>query len=449
MRLFSESILNTCISLASAIAAPVLFAHASAIVSAKIAAVHESQNASTNPANIPAQAKSAQLLIQNGRFAEAIQLYREILAHQPGNEKIQLALAGAYRRVHNDDEARKTLQAARKQHPRSVAVLSAIGTLEMDAQAYDAAIEALRAASSLAPANPEVRNLLATAYLQKGDGQQALSEFDRVLHQDPSYGLARFMRAGLYSDSGENEKALVDAEKAFAARPDYLPGRILLAKILVRTKDCQRAAEILRPPTSGLKLDGEGLFLLASAYDCAGKRELADQVRTEFEAVSRREHETAENRVQSLHLVEQANELAMQNKFQEAQEILDQALQKNPENAFAYSQQAKIYFSMRQPRQASEAIDRALKFQPYQPDFLFVRGVIDAGERNLDAALKAFQLVTYVNPEEADTYFEIGKIWMQKNDRAQAQAAFRKATELAPDDNDYRQALQSATDAPH
>jgi tetratricopeptide (TPR) repeat protein len=190
------------------------------------------------------------------------------------------------------------------------------------------------------------------------------------------------------------------------------------------------------------------LFLLASAYDCAGKKELADQVRAEFEEVSRREHETAENRVQSLHLVEQANELAMQNKFPEAQELLKQALQKNSENAFAYSQQAKIYFSMRQSRQAGEAIDKALKFQPYQPDFLFVRAVIDASGENFDAALKAFQLVTYVNPEEADAYFEIGKIWMQKNDRAQALAAFRKAAELAPDDNDYREALRSLTDAP-
>lgn len=448
MRLFSESILKACISLASAIAAPVLFAHPSAIASAKIAAVHESQNAPTNPANLPAQAKSAQLLIENGRFAEAIQLYRETLALQPGNEKTQLALAAAYRRVHNDDEARKTLQAARKQHPRSVAVLSAIGALQVDAQAYDAAIETLRVASQLAPANLEVRNLLATAYLQKGDAQQALSEFDRVLQQDPSNGLARFMRAGMYSDSGENKKALVDAEKVFATRPEYLPGRILYAKILVRMKDCQRAAEILRPPTGGLKLDGEGLFLLASAYDCAGNKEMADRVRAEFEEVSRQEHETAENRVQSLHLVEQANELAMQNQFREAQELLEQALQKNPENAFAYSQQAKIYFSMRQPVPASEAIDNALKFQPYQPDFLFVRGVIDASQKKFDAALNAFQLVTYVNPDEADAYFEIGKIWMQKNDRAQAQAAFRKAAELAPDDSDYRQALQSATGAP-
>ena len=37
---------------------------------------------------------------------------------------------------------------------------------------------------------------------------------------------------------------------------------------------------------------------------------------------------------------------------------------------------------------------------------------------------------------------------MQKNDRAQALAAFRKAAELAPDDNDYLQALRSATETP-
>ena len=352
MRLFNHPALKAVIFLASVVGITVfpLYAHGSALASEKTAAVRQHQAGASIPRNPSGQSKSAQrleeahLLERNGRFPEAIQLYREALALQPENEKIQLALANAYRRVHNDDEARKTLQAARHHHPRSVAALSAIGSLEMDAQAYDAAIEALQVASKLAPANLEVRNILATAYLQKGDTQQALREFDRVLLQDPSNGLARFLRAGMYSDSGENEKALVDAQKVIAARPDYLRGRLLYAKILVRMRDCERAAEILRPPAGAPKLDSEGLFLLASAYNCAGKKELADKARAEFEEVSRLEHETAENRVQSLHLVEQANELAMQNKFQEAKELLEQALQKSPENAFAYSSRPKSIF---------------------------------------------------------------------------------------------------------
>lgn len=391
----------------------------------------------------------AKLLVERGRLPEAIEAYELALALQPGSESIELALAETYRRVHNDDEAREILQTARREHPLSIDVLRAAGNLEMDAQAYDPAIQAFQAALKTAPANATIRNFLAAAYLKKGDSEAALRELDAVLAQNPSDGLARFLRAGIYADAGENEKAQTDAEKVVAARPDYLPGRILDAKILVRLQECQKAAAILRPPAGPpMALDGDGLFLLASAHECAGEKELADRARAEFEAASRADHERSENKVQSLHLVEQANTLAMQNKLAEAQELLQEALEKNPDNSFAYSQQAKIYFSLQQNPQARAAIEKALQLQPYQPDFLYVLGVIEERAGNLDAAITALRSVTLLNPREADAYFEMGKIWLLKNDRPQALTAFRKAAELEPDDRDYREAVRAAS-KPH
>ncbi len=391
----------------------------------------------------------AKLLVERAQLPEAIEAYQRALTLQPAGENIELALAETYRRVHNDDEAGKILQTARQQHPRSVEVLRAIGSLEVDAQAYDAAIQALQAALKDAPTNNAIKNLLAAAYLGKGDSDGALRELDSVLGRDANDGLSLFLRAGIYADAGENEKARSDVERVVAARPDYLPGRILDAKILVRLKECQGAAAILRPPAGpAIALDEDGLFLLASAYDCAGEKELSEGVRAEFEAASRAEHERSENRVQSLHLVEQANALAMQNKLAEAQGLLHEALEKNPDNGFAYSQQAKIYFSLLRVPLARAAIEKALQLQPYQPDFLYVRGVIEERDGNLDAAMAALRSVTLVNPKEADAYFEIGRIWLLKNDRAQALRAFKKAAELEPDDIDYREAVRTASE-PH
>ena len=401
---------------------------------------------------LPASPREAefqtQSLSREARLPEAIEANQKALLSQPRNEAIELSLADLYRRVHNDEQARSILQTARRQHPRSLPVLRAVGILEMDTMNYDASISAFRAALAIAPSNLDIKNLLATAYLKNGDARAALGELDAVLSHNPNDGLARFIRAGIYADSGENEKALVDAEKVVAARQDYAPGRTLYAKILVRLAKCQRAVEILRDTKQQPAPDADELFLLASAYDCAGQKDLATEARADFEKISRAQHETSENRVQSLHLVEQANELAMHNQLSEAQDLLRQALEKNPENAFAYSQQAKIYFSMKQPQPARAAITKALQIQPYQPDFLFVRGVIEAGEGNFEAALASFNEVTLINPKEADAYYEIGKIYMQKNDRSRALAAFRKAAELSPDDADYRQAVRSAETHP-
>src|SRR6266446_2434353 len=55
--------------------------------------------------------------------------------------------------------------------------------------------------------------------------------------------------------------------------------------------------------------------------------------------------------------------------------------------------------------------------------------------------------MTQINPKEADAFFEIGRIRLQKGDREGARAAFRKASELDPSDADYKRVF-AGTSAP-
>jgi Flp pilus assembly protein TadD len=390
---------------------------------------------------VAAALESAQSLAKQEKWPEAIELYRRVLARSPRNEAAELGLSDAYRGVHNYEEARAILNTARRQHPKNVPILFALGSLEIEAESFDAAIAALRSALALAPNEVKLRNLLGSAYLSKGDSAAALAQFEKVLARDPGNQLAHYSRAQLFADTDQNEKALADAEYVVAAKPEFLPGRALLAKILVRLKQCARAAEVLRPTANPPALDAQALFLVANAYDCAEESKLAANVRDEFAAASQADRKRSEDETQSKHLVEQANDLARQNKFPDSLALLNQALEKNPKNGFAYSQQAKIYFSMRRTDEAQRAIQQALALQPFQPDFLYVSGVIAAQEGKQDEALAAFEKVTQINPKEADAHFEIGKILLQKGDRKGARAAFRKASQLDPSDAEYKRAL--------
>jgi Flp pilus assembly protein TadD len=409
------------------------------------ALAQQESSATRNEARVALE--SAQSLARQERWPEAIELYRRALALSPRNEAAELGLADAYRGVHNYEAARSTLQRARRQHRKNVAVLSALGSLEIEAESFDAAIEALQSAAPLAPNDVKLRNLLGSAYLSKGDLAVALVQFEKVLAREPTNQLGLYSRAQIFAATDQNEKALVDAEQVVAANPGYLPGRSLLAKILVRLKQCGRAAGLLRPAANPPALDTQSLFLLGNAYECAGQAELAAGVREEFAAASEADRKRAEAETQSKHLVEQANELARKNKLGDAQELVQQALQKNPKNGFAYSQKAKIYSSMRKPDEARKAIQQALAIQPYQPDFLYVAGMIAAQQGMQEEALAAFEKVTRINPKEADAFFEIGKIRLQNGDRKGARAAFRRASELDPGDSDYKRAL-AETSAP-
>jgi len=54
---------------------------------------------------------------------------------------VELGLADAYRGVHNYEEARAILNTALRQHPKSVAALAALGSLEIEAESFDAAMQ--------------------------------------------------------------------------------------------------------------------------------------------------------------------------------------------------------------------------------------------------------------------------------------------------------------------
>ncbi len=380
-----------------------------------------------------------------GEFPEAIAVYLEYVAAHPGNESAELGLAECYRRVYNVDEARAVLFRARKQHPKSVPILKSLGNLEIEAQSYDAAIEALNAAVTLAPGDLETHNFLGSAYHGKNELDSALKQFNFVIEKDPANQLAHYFRAQIYADTGKNDKAAADAEFVVSRRPNYLPEIVLLAKVLVRLKQCTRAVEILSPAEETHQLDAQALFVLANACDCANQSEQGKTVREEFAEASQAAHQHDENEVQSKHLVEQANDLARQNKFPEALALLQDALEKNPQNAFAYSQKAKILFSQRDIPGALAAIQQALGLQAFQPDFLYVSGVIFEQEGKLEDALSEFTKVTRINPKEADAFYEIGNIHLKQGERSAALAAFRKAAALEPDDQDYRRAVESAS----
>jgi tetratricopeptide (TPR) repeat protein len=396
-------------------------------------------------------------LIKTGQVTGSISAFQEALRIASHNLTAELGLARTYRAVRNNEEAKRVLERAIREHPKSPEPLAAIGEFEIQQQTYDAAIGHLKASLVLAPVNVETRNLLAAAYKAKGDLPNALAELDKVLARDTNNPFAHFLRAEIYSDQNKDVLALPDAQRVVALQPQNLRGRTVLGKILLRTpegasqeemsKRCSEAVAALKPVAESeaqtKTSDSETLFLLSRAYRCAGQMEQAEKTAAEFESASQKERSAKENEAQANHLVQQANDAALKNDFQGAVGLLEEALTKDPNNGAAYSILAKLYYSAGDLEKASDAIREALIRGPHQPDFLYVQGKILEKQGKLDEALASFEQTTLINPRESDAYFEIGTIYKQRNDRPRAIAAYKKAVEISPDDPDYRRALAS------
>src|SRR6476646_4050288 len=81
----------------------------------------------------------------------ALESARSLAKQERWPAAVELGRSDASRGVHNYEEARATLLRARRRHPKSAAILVALGSLEIEAESFDAAIAALRSAAVFAP----------------------------------------------------------------------------------------------------------------------------------------------------------------------------------------------------------------------------------------------------------------------------------------------------------
>jgi tetratricopeptide (TPR) repeat protein len=415
------------------------------------AAVALQKAISLAPHNPAPQVEYGNLLVVEEKYPDAIAAFQSALKYSPHNLDADLGLATCYRKLRNFDEAKRTLQRAIAEHPKSPQPLALLGDIEIELQTYDIAIQHLTAALALDPSNTETRNWLAASYKAKGDSANALRELDKVLARDPNNSLAHFLRGEIYADNNEDNKALVEAKRVVQLEPQNPRGLVLLAKILVRippggtpaqtVERCKQAVDALEPVQHSPAVDSETLFLLARAYRCAGEEDQAKKTLAQFETSSQNDRTTRQNQTQALHLVEQADDLAIKNDYQGALSLLQQAIQIDPTYAASYSQLAKLYYSAGEIDKASDAISQALSRNPNEPDFLYVQGKILEGGGKFDDALASFTKSTLINPNESDSFYEMGLIYQHQQDRVRAASAFKKALAISPDDPDYRRAL--------
>lgn len=416
------------------------------------------------PHNPSPEIEYGNLMVSEQKYPDAIASFQSALKNSPHNLEAELGLATCYRKLRNFDEAKRTLQRAIAEHPKNPQPLALLGDIEIELQTYDIAIRHLTAALALDPSNLETRNWLAASYKAKGDSANALHQLDKVLARDPNSALGHFLRGEIYADNNEDDKALVEAQEAVKLQPENPRALVLLAKILVRIPPggiptqavgrCKQAVDALAPLQQSPVLDSETLFLLARAYRCAGDEAQANKTLAQFEASSQNDRTTRQNQTQAVHLVEQSDNLAINNDYQGALNLLQQAIQTDPTYAASYSQLAKLYYSAGDIDKAADAIFQALSRNPNEPDFLYVQGKILERQGKFDEALASFTKSTLVNPNESDSFYEMGLIYERQQDRERASSAFNRALAISPDDPDYRRALaalssSSSTPPPH
>ena len=156
---------------------------------------------------------------------------------------------------------------------------------------------------------------------------------------------------------------------------------------------------------------------------------------------------TAENK--SIHelpsgssvLVAEAQNYFTNREYDMAAADYQKILQRDPNNALALANLASIELEENKTTDADKHIQAALAQQPNDPYNLTVLGRVKFNEGNYDASLDALDRAAKLDPQNPQIQNFLGVALAQKGLRVQAETSFRKAVQINPDYGDAHKNL--------
>ncbi len=146
------------------------------------------------------QSHHAKELMAEGRFAEAIPLYRELVQATAGNPGFVLNLGLAEEMAGHPAEAAEQFESVLKTQPDNIPALTSLGTARLQLNQPRLAIAPLEKLVTLDAANRNARGMLAGALMATGRDNEAAEEYRKLAANDGSdarawYGLGKAYEA--------------------------------------------------------------------------------------------------------------------------------------------------------------------------------------------------------------------------------------------------------------
>jgi protein O-GlcNAc transferase len=169
--------------------------------------------------------QNALRLRQAGRFAEAAEIYSEILRGDPKHFEALHALGIVRYQCGQLEHAEQLIAEAVRVNPRASDALYNRGSLLLRLERINEALACFDQALAVKPDYAEALGNRGAAYMRVGRHREAFADFSRLAELKPGVAEAWFNRGGALVKLGRYEEAHASYEKALAIRPDYLDAR--------------------------------------------------------------------------------------------------------------------------------------------------------------------------------------------------------------------------------
>ncbi|MCY4119808.1 MAG: tetratricopeptide repeat protein [Acidobacteria bacterium] len=175
--------------------------------------------------------------MQDGRTAEAVEIFREGLAQTPDDASLHQQLGSALFASGDANGAAVELEAALRLDPTQARAHAGLGTLASMGGRQAEAIERFAAAVENDPDYVEARLGLVDAYRAAGRAAEALAELDRAVEIAPGFADVWLARGLMLVQLGRYREARDRLDEARAVHPRHAGLTDLLVRVLAASPD--------------------------------------------------------------------------------------------------------------------------------------------------------------------------------------------------------------------
>ncbi|HEX8197807.1 MAG TPA: tetratricopeptide repeat protein [Pyrinomonadaceae bacterium] len=315
------------------------------------------------------------------------------------------------------------------------------GLAQIEAENYDGAIERFTNALNLPNLSSDVINLAdvyyfrASAFTSKSlfiagdDISKAILDLDNAISTKPEFGEAYVLRGYCYLQKGQRNAALENFNRAIQIKPNFIPAHIYqgLAYSVRYQYDLSEAS--FKNASSITPQESADFLARGTAFLAQRNNDLALQ---DFENVL---NNASEFRNEAL-LLKCVAKIG-QNNFDEASDITNQLLTNKHYFIPAKVFRALIYGLKDDINSALAEMNEAIKANPNIDKLYGIRGQIYFDTEQFDLALTDFEKTISLNPNSSYAYLLSGLVKYQKGDLNNSLVDLNRAIEIEPEAAEY------------
>ena len=397
-------------------------------------------------------------LHQQGQWAQAQQIYQQILKIQPQHADTLHFMGMLARQTGNPAQAVQWIDRSLKVSPDNPAAYSNRGNALSDLKRYPEAIKSYDKAIALEPNHAEalsnrgvalnalkqhqaaiesyekaiaLKPDFAQAYYNRGIAlnalkrhQEAVESFDRVLAVSPVHAEAWCNRGDALQALKLQQDAIDSYDHAIALKPDYADAHCNRSIALHGLKQYQAAIDGYNRAIA-VKPDH------AEAYSNRGNALM--ELKQQEQAIESYEQAIALQPAYAQAYSNRGISLNHLRRHQEAIDSCDQALAIQPVFPQAWCNRGNALLELKQYQAAIDSYDRALATQPENTEAWCRRGVALHNIKQYQTAIESYDQVIAIQADHADAYFHRGNALIELKRHLEASANYEQTIALKPD----------------